>query len=96
MNTAIVLCTLDLYLPESHSLKDKRSTVKSIIRKLRNSFNLSISEVDKLDKWQTAVLAFVTVSNSYTYSEGVIRQAISYIEANYPQVQILAEDIEQI
>ena len=96
MNSKLALCTLNLHLPESHSLKDKRSTIKSITKRLHNTFNLSVAEVDKLDKWQLAVIAMVIVSNDFKHSERVVRQAITYIEEHYPHVQILDEDIELI
>ena len=38
------------------SLKDKRQVVKSVKSRLRNEFNIAISEVDYLNTKQTAAL----------------------------------------
>jgi hypothetical protein len=50
-----------LLIRESYTLKDKRQVVRSIKDRLRNSFNISIAEVDALDDRQSAVLGIVTV-----------------------------------
>ena len=90
----IGICTLDFYLPESLSLKDKRSTVKSICRRVRNTHNASIAEIDRLDNTQHAVLAFTVISNQHTQTEKMIQTIIDWIENQFPQAQITAEDIE--
>jgi uncharacterized protein YlxP (DUF503 family) len=96
MNTLIGLCELKLYLPEAASLKDKRATIKSAIKRLHNTFNVSVAEVGQHDKWQTAEIAIVVVSNSATHSREVIQKAIQYIEEHYLQLQILDQKIEII
>lgn len=88
------LCTLELYLPESQSLKDKRAVVKSLLKRLTNTFNVSAAEIDKLDKWQVSVIAFSVVSNEVKQSERVLNRAVEFIESNYPQVHIISEQIE--
>ena len=55
----IGLCTIDLHLPGANSLKDKRSVLKSVMRRIRNEFNVSIAEVDHQDLWRSAVLGAV-------------------------------------
>ena len=54
--------TLQLRLPMSHSLKDKRSIVKSVIARLRNEFNVSVAEVAEQDLRQIAVIGVACVS----------------------------------
>jgi len=83
-------------LPESQSLKDKRAVIKSVRQRLRNKYNVAVSEVDKQDKWQIAELAIVTVSNQASFSEQVINQAVAYIEENYPQAFINRREVENI
>ena len=94
-NRAIVgICTLTIYLPESLSLKDKRSTVKSICRRVRNTHNASIAEIDRLNNKQHAVLAFTVVSNQYNQTEKMVQTIIAWIEAQFPQAQLTSEEIE--
>ena len=96
MRAIVGLCTLELYLPESLTLKDKRAVVKSLLKRLRNTFNVAASEIDRLDNRQQAVIAFVTVSNSVNQVDKMMRQVMTWIEETYPQVQVMAEDIEII
>ena len=49
--------SLDLLIPGSNSLKDKRRVIKSLKDKIRSSFNVSVIEAPS-DKWQRAKLAF--------------------------------------
>ena len=51
----IGICTIYLRLPEARSLKEKRRVIKSIKDRIGNKFNVSIAEVDKLDKSGIAV-----------------------------------------
>lgn len=88
------LCTLQLYLPACLSLKDKRSVVKSLLKRLTNTYNVSAAEIDAHDKWQSAVIAFSTVSNEVKQTERVLRRAMDFIETEFPQIQIMDEQIE--
>jgi uncharacterized protein YlxP (DUF503 family) len=53
----ISLLTVELMIPWSRSLKDKRSAVHGLKDRLRSRFNASVAEVSHQDKWQRAVLA---------------------------------------
>ena len=82
MQLIIGLLTVDLFLPASGSLKEKRMVIKAIKDKIRHKFNVSIAEVDFLDKWQRARLAVVQVGNSYSFIEKNMTAIFSLIEAN--------------
>ena len=63
----ILLIKLDLQIPSAHSLKDKRSQIKSLKDRLSHRFNASVAEIDALDNWQQAVLGICMISNDRTY-----------------------------
>ena len=63
---------IELHIPHAASLKNKRAVLKSIKDRLRNRFNVSVSEVDYCDKWQRSVLAIVTVSSDTAYVSGAL------------------------
>ena len=48
---------------DCRSLKGKRSVVKSIIARLRNNFNASVSEVGSNDSYYRAEIGFSLVGN---------------------------------
>lgn len=73
------VCRLTLHLPESRSLKDKRSVVKSVLDRL-GAKNVSAAEVDAHDLWQRAELGFAVVSRDRAGAESALRAALADIE----------------
>ena len=69
----IAYLTLELRIEAAHSLKDKRQVVRSLKDRLRNSFNVSVAEMDVTDLWQRATLGVVSISDSRDYLEGLMR-----------------------
>ncbi len=74
------VCRLDLMLYHSGSLKDKRRILKSIIDRIRNKYNVSVSEVGNNDKWQIASIGLSTVSNSTVQVDRVLDAVIKFVE----------------
>lgn len=70
---SIGVLTLEMRLPYSHSLKDKRHVVKSLKERLRQRHNVAVAEIDYQDLWQRALIAAVTVSNAHTHAEKVLQ-----------------------
>ena len=46
------------------SLKDKRSVLRRMIDRTKNSYNVSIAEIDHQDLWQRTTLALVATASS--------------------------------
>lgn len=80
--------TVRLYAPWVHSLKEKRMLVKSIIAKVQNKFNLSITEVDAQDMHQTIVLGMACVAGTAKLADNIIDTVITFIE-DHTEAQIL-------
>ncbi|HZD45072.1 MAG TPA: DUF503 domain-containing protein, partial [Acidobacteriaceae bacterium] len=53
---AIAALTVELSIPLSRSLKDRRQVVRSMKDRLRQGFNISIAELDEAVTWQSATL----------------------------------------
>jgi uncharacterized protein YlxP (DUF503 family) len=71
-----------LHLPDSGSLKSKRSVVSSLLRRLRQELKVAAAEVGELDRWQLAELAVATVSGDGRHADEVLAAALSYIESH--------------
>jgi uncharacterized protein YlxP (DUF503 family) len=87
------ICTVELYIPEAHSLKDKRGVVKSITRRIRNKFNVSVCEVDKQDIWKNATIGLAAVCND----KEIIGQTFSAIDKfldDYCDCQVVGFEVE--
>jgi len=63
---------IELHIPSSRSLKEKRAVVKPIVEGLRSRFSLSVAEVGYQDKWQRALIGFAVVSDSYAHAAQVV------------------------
>lgn len=59
----IGVLTLELHLPQAHSLKEKRFVVRKMKDRLRARFNVAVAELDHQDLWQRAVLGVVSISS---------------------------------
>ncbi|MCH8928920.1 MAG: DUF503 domain-containing protein [Candidatus Marinimicrobia bacterium] len=89
----IGLLQLDIIIPESNNLKEKRSTIKSIKETIRKRFNVSIAETGKLDKWSRSELSISKVSNEAKFIRQEFQKIQKYIESRYP-VEIINKQEE--
>ncbi|HHX24345.1 MAG: DUF503 domain-containing protein [Tepidanaerobacteraceae bacterium] len=76
------ILTVDISLGDIFSLKEKRQIVKSIIGRIRNRYNVSIAEVDKLDFKRQAVIGITCVSNSAQLVDRQLNLIIDFLEAD--------------
>jgi len=77
------ICQIELFIPESESLKGKRFVLKSLKTKIQNKFNVSIAEVENNDKWQRSTLGVATVSNDKKIVDSTLNKIISFIESDF-------------
>ncbi|GEK92197.1 DUF503 domain-containing protein [Alkalibacterium kapii] len=77
-----------LLIFDSYSLKEKRSVIKSILRRTENRHHLSAAEVGDMEMHNKSVLGFGIVSNNRTLCRKRLEAVLSEIEANY-EVEIL-------
>lgn len=85
--------TVALYIHTANSLKDKRSVIKSLIESTRRKFNVSIAEVDDLDKWRKATIGIVCVANDGPYLDRVLTKVVDSLES-IPEVEVGEVDRE--
>jgi len=93
VGTIVGFCTVELFIPDSHSLKDKRQVLLSLKERLRKNFNLSVAEIDGQDLWQKAVLGLACVANEGRYANQVCDQALNLIRS-VPAVEIVQSRVE--
>lgn len=85
----LTLLVYGIYIPGSHSLKDKRKVTKSLKDKLRLKFNVSVSEVDHADLWQKTTIAVAMVTSDARLIERMISNVDKLIY-NSPDIQIIS------
>ncbi|RMH04160.1 MAG: DUF503 domain-containing protein [Nitrospirae bacterium] len=89
----IGVCTVELYLPNGHSLKAKRQVLSSLKIRLSQSFNVSVAEVGDQDLWQKAVLGIACVATETGQANRVLDQVVNAIQSN-PLLELLQVKME--
>jgi uncharacterized protein len=84
---------INLRIPESGSLKSKRSVLNRILKRTQNEFNVSISETGSLDNYKRAEIAFAVAGNDSRYINGKVDQLLRFIE-NLQVAEILDSKTE--
>lgn len=89
----IGVLTVDLIIPESNSLKDKRQVVKSLLDGIRNRYNVSAAELGDLDVWRRASIGVACISNDKKVANTVLNKVLAGIESN-PRVSVEGCQVE--
>ena len=92
----VAIIEFHVFIPGIRSLKEKRSIIRPIIHRIQNKFNISISEVDKLDDWNEAVLMCAHVSNNKNLSQSYIQKLNSFILNASKNIDLIDVKIEYL
>jgi uncharacterized protein YlxP (DUF503 family) len=74
--------SFQLHVAGAHSLKDKRSVLKSLKDRLHNEFNVSVAETGRHDAWQSAELTVCIVAADRRHAESVLASVDRFVDAN--------------
>lgn len=85
---------IKLRLPENETLKGKRQVVRSVVARVRNSFNVCIAEVDDQDYWQLATLGITCVSNDAQFANEVLSKVLNFISNCRYDCELLDYNLE--
>lgn len=91
MIVGAVLCELIIY--DAQSLKEKRSVLQSLISRIKQKYNVAISEVDHQNVWQRTSLAIVSVSSAKVVVNKELQRVLQYIDS-IPEVERTITEIE--
>jgi uncharacterized protein YlxP (DUF503 family) len=87
------LCTVELFIPDGHSLKDKRQVLQSLKSRLRDKFNVSVAEIGDQDLWQKSIIGLACIANESAHVNQVLDQALNLMHG-VPAVQVVRSRIE--
>ena len=71
--------SVEMYIPGTGSLKEKRFILKSLKTKIQNRFNVSVAEVEHQDKWQRTTLGIACVANERRFLDETLSKVINFI-----------------
>ena len=83
---------VELHIPQSTSLKAKRSVINRIKQRIASRFNVSVAEVDYQDLWQRAAIGVAVVGGEKALVESSLTKIVNLIQSE-PSVEVLAADV---
>ena len=89
----IGVCTINVHIPSSGSLKRKRQSLRSLKDRIRNTFNVSVAEVDGHDLWQRASISVAAVNNDKSHLNRTLDHVLNLVRT-VPDVNLLDYHIE--
>ena len=84
---------VELHIEGCSSLKAKRGVVRSVAQRVRNRFNLAVSEVGGQDTWQRAVIGLAAAGSDAVTVRRVLDRAAAFIEEMHLAV-VRNDDVE--
>lgn len=74
------IARITLFLPSSHSLKDKRAVLRRLKALVRDKFNASFAEVGENELWQRAALGVALVGADRAFAESALDELVRFVE----------------
>ena len=85
------ICECIIY--DAHSLKEKRAVLQRIIARLKQRYNVSVSEIDHQDVWQRTKIGITTIGVSRVSIEKELQHALKLIDS-FPEIERTITDVE--
>lgn len=89
----IGILQMEIRLPEVQSLKEKRWIIKSLATRIRNKFNVSISEIGSQDSWQRSIFAVAHLGNQRSYVNQLLGEVLNFAR-RVRQIEIIDSRFE--
>lgn len=86
---------VQIRIPGSHSLKDRRQVVRSLLTVARERFHVSAAEVGGQDTWQRATLGFAVVASEARIAEQTLDEIDRYLWSR-PEIEVLTTSVHWI
>ncbi len=91
----IGILNIKLMIRDSHSLKDKRRVIKSLKDRIRQKYNVSLSELGAQNSHKQCVLAVAMVGNERQYVNSVLSSLVNSFR-QFPRVELIDYSLELI
>jgi uncharacterized protein YlxP (DUF503 family) len=85
-----------LRIPESGSLKDKRQVVRSLLQRIRNTYQAAAAEVGENDAWQIATIGVAVVSNSAAHCREMLDEIVAFAETTRLDAEVFGVESDVI
>jgi uncharacterized protein YlxP (DUF503 family) len=79
----------ELFIPASHSLKEKRAAIKPIVEGAKRRFGVAAAEVAHQNTWQRADLGVAAVASTVGHVEEVLDEVERFVWS-HPEIEVLS------
>ncbi|QGQ46816.1 DUF503 domain-containing protein [Metabacillus sediminilitoris] len=76
----------ECFIYDSQSLKEKRAVLQRVQTRIKQKFNVSISEIDFQDTWQRTKLGIVAITSSKVQTEKELQNVLQFIDS-FPEIE---------
>lgn len=91
----IGLLQVKIYLPDTHSFKDKRMKLSKLKGKVRKEFNVSITELEDRNRWRSVVLGILLLGRKTNYVNKMFDRILKFIK-KFPKLEIVDYNIQMM
>lgn len=71
---------------DAQSLKDKRAVLQRVLSRVKQKYNVSISEIDYQNTWQRTKFGIVAISSSKVQTEKELQSVLRFIDS-FPEIE---------
>lgn len=89
----IGLTICECIIQDAQSLKEKRAVLQRVLTRLKQKFNISVSEIDYQDTWQRTKIAIAAVSAARISTESELQKALKLLDS-FPEIERTITDVE--
>ena len=92
----VAAARINLHIPASQSLKDRRSVIRSLSDRVRGNFGAAVADVGGQDTWQFAVIGVSVVSGTMNHAQERLDEVVRFIEEFSPEALVTAVEADVI
>ncbi|MFD2212809.1 DUF503 domain-containing protein [Metabacillus endolithicus] len=71
---------------DTQSLKEKRAVLQRVLSRIKQKYNVSISEIDFQDTWQHTKFGIVAITSSKVSTEKELNHVLNFIDS-FPEIE---------
>ncbi|KYD09378.1 MAG: DUF503 domain-containing protein [Caldibacillus debilis] len=89
----ILFASVECLFYHCRSLKDKRALLQRMIARLRQKFNVSVSEIEYQDAWQRTKIGIALVASAKKPAEQEMQRVLQIIDS-FPELERTVTNLE--
>ena len=89
------ILSIKVVMRSSRSLKDKRRIIKSLKDRIRNKFNVSVSEIEDQDNHKCSKIGVAMVATDRQYVNRRLSSIMSFFRF-FPQIELVDYELDLI